>query len=46
VEDPSKLAEPGQTMRFRVVSVEPNEHRLGLSLREEGKKTEAAETKE
>lgn len=32
-DDPTKLAKPGETMKFRVVSVEPNEHRLGLSLK-------------
>ncbi|MFA5946432.1 MAG: S1 RNA-binding domain-containing protein [Patescibacteria group bacterium] len=35
VEDPSSLAKIGETMKFRVVSIEPHEHRLGLSLRKE-----------
>ncbi len=43
VEDPMKIGKPGDTMRFRVVSVEPNEHRLGLSLKEESKATEVKE---
>jgi len=38
VEDPSTLAKIGDTMKFRVVSIEPNEHRLGLSLRKEDAK--------
>lgn len=40
VEDPTTLAKPGETMKFRIVSVEPNEHRLGLSLKKEDAKTE------
>ena len=43
VEDPTKIGKPGDTMRFRVVSVEPNEHRLGLSLKEESKAAEVRE---
>ena len=35
VEDPSTLAKIGENMKFRVVSIEPHEHRLGLSLRKE-----------
>ncbi len=35
VEDPSSLAKIGENMKFRVVSIEPHEHRLGLSLRKE-----------
>ena len=31
-------------MRFRVVSVEPSEHRLGLSLKDESKVEEKAVT--
>ena len=47
VEDPTKLAKPGDVMKFRIVSVEPDEHRLGLSLKEEGAaKTEKAEKTE
>ncbi len=44
VEDPSSLAKIGETMKFRVVSIEPHEHRLGLSLKaEDAKKEEKAE---
>ena len=47
VEDPSKIAKIGDNMKFRIVSIEPNEHRLGLSLREEkaGKEEKAVDTK-
>lgn len=41
VEDPTTLAKPGEVMKFRIVSVEPNEHRLGLSLKKEDSKAEA-----
>lgn len=37
IEDPSTIGKPGDLMRFRVVSVEPAEHRLGLSLKEDKK---------
>lgn len=40
VEDPTTLAKPGEVMKFRIVSVEPNEHRLGLSLKKEDTKAE------
>jgi len=40
VEDPSTLAKIGETMKFRVVSIEPHEHRLGLSLKAEDAKKE------
>ena len=33
LEDVSKIGKEGQTMEFRIVSVEPKEHRLGLSLK-------------
>jgi small subunit ribosomal protein S1 len=35
LEDANKIAKIGDTLKFRVVSIEPNEHRLGLSLRED-----------
>ncbi|MEK7105094.1 MAG: S1 RNA-binding domain-containing protein [Patescibacteria group bacterium] len=46
VDDMSKIATIGDTVKFRVVSIEPNEHRLGLSLKtlKEASK-ESAETK-
>jgi small subunit ribosomal protein S1 len=43
--DPNTLGKIGDEMEFRVVSIEPKEHRLGLSLKEpnEGKKEEKEE---
>ena len=52
VENVHDLAKAGQTMDFKVVSVEPKEHRLGLSLKalnapkEKKEKTEKAEKTE
>ncbi len=40
VTDVSTIAKPGDTISFRIVSIEPKEHRLGLSLKPEEKKTE------
>lgn len=33
VEDVTTIGKPGEKLTFRVVSIEPNEHRLGLSLK-------------
>ena len=33
VKDPSDVVKPGQEMEFKIISIEPQEHRLGLSLR-------------
>ncbi|MFA6017775.1 MAG: S1 RNA-binding domain-containing protein [Patescibacteria group bacterium] len=44
VEDPTTLAKPGEIKKFRIVSVEPNEHRLGLSLKEESEEAPEAAT--
>lgn len=44
VEDPGKIAKIGDTLKFRVVSIEPTEHRLGLSLKKED--TKPTEVKE
>jgi small subunit ribosomal protein S1 len=50
VEDANEIAKIGDTMKFRIVSVEPNEHRLGLSLKDEKKepkkKAKAEKTEE
>lgn len=43
VDDMAKLGMIGETKKFRIVSIEPNEHRLGLSLKEEGKGEEKKE---
>lgn len=51
VDDITQIAKPGDNMSFMIVSIEPNEHRLGLSLKamneKKGKKKEVkAETTE
>lgn len=53
IDDVSKLANVGDIMKFRIVSIEPTEHRLGLSLKalkekvtEETKVTEGTEAME
>ncbi len=49
VADPTTIAKPGQEMQFMVVSIEPDQHRLGLSLKamkQKGKKEEGSEEKE
>lgn len=38
-QDPSKVLKQGEKMEFTIISLEPKEHRLGLSLKD-GKKTE------
>jgi small subunit ribosomal protein S1 len=45
VEDPTTIGKIGDTLKFRVVSIEPNEHRLGLSLRSEDAKPVEKEEK-
>lgn len=49
VADPHQIAKPGDVVEFQIVSIEPKEHRLGLSIKalsntgkkdEEGKDTE------
>jgi small subunit ribosomal protein S1 len=53
VDDPHQLAKPGDKVEFMVVSIEPEQHRLGLSLKaledepvaDEAPKEEAAEEK-
>ncbi len=38
ITDPTEIAKPGAEMTFQIISIEPNEHRLGLSLKALGKK--------
>jgi len=45
LEDVSTIGKEGQTMEFRIVSVEPKEHRLGLSLKTMKDKKEEKEEK-
>ncbi len=33
ISDPKEVAKPGEVLKFKVVSIEPADHRLGLSLR-------------
>ncbi|MGE5297545.1 MAG: 30S ribosomal protein S1 [Acidobacteriaceae bacterium] len=33
VKDPSEIVKPGEEKEFKIISIEPQEHRLGLSLR-------------
>lgn len=46
VEDPLTIAKPGDTLKFKIISIESEQHRLGLSLKEVGKKSEPKEEKE
>ena len=46
VSDPKSIANEGDKMSFKIVSIEPQEHRLGLSLKDMGKKEEKEESKE
>lgn len=43
IEDVTKLGSVGETKKFRIVSIEPNEHRLGLSLKDESKEAKKEE---
>jgi len=47
ITDLNEIAKPGDTLKFKIITIEPKEHRLGLSLKalKEGKK-EKEETKE
>lgn len=44
--DPASLLKAGETKEFTIISLEPNEHRLGLSLRTTPKEKPAAKKKE
>jgi len=46
VTDVTTIAKPGDRMSFRIVSIEPKEHRLGLSLKPESAEKPAEEPKE
>ncbi|MFA6534041.1 MAG: S1 RNA-binding domain-containing protein [Patescibacteria group bacterium] len=46
VENIAEIAKPGDTMEFKIISVEPENHRLGLSLKTKGGNTaDASEDK-
>jgi len=40
------FCKPGEVLKFRIVSIEPDEHRLGLSLKPKSEKKEEPEVKE
>jgi small subunit ribosomal protein S1 len=42
---PTELAKPGDILEFRILSIEPKDHRLGLSLKDVGKKSSTKEDK-
>lgn len=44
--DPTKVLTAGKTMEFTIISLEPKEHRLGLSLRDHKKDEEKEAVKE
>lgn len=46
VNDVQEIAKPNQTLKFRVISIEPENHRLGLSLKTLKEKKAAPEEKE
>ena len=46
IKTPAEAVQVGQTYEFRILSIEPQDHRLGLSLRTEKAKRKAAGTKE
>jgi len=43
VTDVTTIAKPGQRMSFKIVSIEPKEHRLGLSLKTNSESVEGTE---
>jgi len=46
INDPGTLGKEGQKMEFKIVSIEPKEHRLGLSLKAMNEKEATSEKKE
>ena len=46
VTDVTTIAKPGQRMSFKIVSIEPKEHRLGLSLKTNSEPVEGTESVE
>jgi len=46
VDDISKIAKPGDTLKFKIVSIEPKDHRLGLSIKALKEKNETGEAAE
>lgn len=46
VEDPTTIAKPGETKEFKIISIESEQHRLGLSLKAVNEKAEAPKASE
>jgi len=46
ISDPGEIAKAGDKMEFTIISIEPKEHRLGLSLKDENKPESKTEKKE
>lgn len=46
ISDPGEIAKAGDEMEFTIISIEPKEHRLGLSLKDENKPESKTEKKE
>ena len=46
VSDVTQIGKPGQTMEFKIVSIEPKDHRLGLSLKGIGQPAQEEKTEE
>jgi small subunit ribosomal protein S1 len=45
ISDPREIAKPGDVLDFKIVSIEPEDHRLGLSIRAIKEKSESKEVK-
>src|ERR1700683_3412955 len=43
VEDPNSLVKLGETRKFRIIAIDPEAHKLSLSLKSKGKAAEATE---
>ncbi len=46
ITDMKKIASPGDIKEFKILSIEPNEHRLGLSMKKTDKKEKATTKKQ
>jgi ribosomal protein S1 len=45
INDPTEIAKPGQTLEFKVISIEPLNHRLGLTLKSKNEKPQPGTVK-
>ncbi len=49
IQDAAQVAKPGDTLEFKIISIDPQEHRLGLSIKslaEKSKKYESSDKKD